>query len=161
MPPRMQQETKLLHSNITTKHMAVIYWRCLTKDEHWSMAKSHKSRFKQAWKKCKSYQHHRLGENTNMPGINTRKQFLEQDINMLHDQNIAKQGMAWIYSKHIKKSLTDHKPKRIIRYDGTHVNIASFVNRFRLSRKQSMAKTELWRPLCELDSLTTMHCMTR
>ena len=34
MPPRMQQETKLLHSNITTKHMAVIYSRCLTKDEH-------------------------------------------------------------------------------------------------------------------------------
>ena len=34
-----------------------------------------------------------------------------------------------------KKSLTDYKPKRIRRYDGTHVNIASFVNRFRLSRK--------------------------
>ena len=34
MPSRMQQETKLLHSNIATKHMAVIYSRCLTKDEH-------------------------------------------------------------------------------------------------------------------------------
>ena len=34
MPSRMQQETKLLHSNIETKHMAVIYSRCLTKDEH-------------------------------------------------------------------------------------------------------------------------------
>ena len=34
MPSRMQQETKLLHSNITTKHMEVIYSRCLTKDEH-------------------------------------------------------------------------------------------------------------------------------
>ena len=34
MPSRMQQETKLLHSNIATKHMEVIYSRCLTKDEH-------------------------------------------------------------------------------------------------------------------------------
>ena len=34
MPSRMQQETKILHSNIATKHMAVIYKRCLTKDEH-------------------------------------------------------------------------------------------------------------------------------
>ena len=30
----MQQETKLQHPNIATKHMAVIYRRCLTKDEH-------------------------------------------------------------------------------------------------------------------------------
>ena len=29
MPSRMQQETKLLHSNIATKHMAVMYSRCL------------------------------------------------------------------------------------------------------------------------------------
>ena len=34
MPSRMQQETKLLHSNIATKYMAVIYSRCLTKHEH-------------------------------------------------------------------------------------------------------------------------------
>ena len=39
-----------------------------------------------------------------------------------------------------QKSLTDRKPKRIRRYDGTHVNIASFVNRFRPSRKLDMAK---------------------
>ena len=38
------------------------------------------------------------------------------------------------------KSLTDHKPKRIRKYDGAHVNIASFVNRF---SKQSMALAEL------------------
>ena len=31
--------------------------------------------------------------------------------------------------------LTDHKPKRHRRYDGTHVNLANFINRFRLSRK--------------------------
>ena len=34
MPTRMQQETKLLHSKIATKHTAVIYSSCLTKDEH-------------------------------------------------------------------------------------------------------------------------------
>ena len=31
---RMQQVTMLQHPNIATKHMAVIYRRCLTKDEH-------------------------------------------------------------------------------------------------------------------------------
>ena len=66
MPLRMQRETKLLDSNIATKHMAVMYTRRLTKNEHWATAKSHKSRFKQAWQKCKRYQHHRLSENTNM-----------------------------------------------------------------------------------------------
>ena len=55
---------------------------------------------------------------------------------------------------------TDHNPKRIRRYDGTHVNIASFVNRFRLSRKLDMAKIELRRHVCELDALTTRHYMT-
>ena len=57
------------------------------------MAKSQKNRFKQAWQRGKRYQHHRLGENTNMPGINIRKQCLEKDNNMLQDQNIAIQGM--------------------------------------------------------------------
>ena len=33
VPPRMQQ-TKLLQSNIATKHMVMIYSRFLTKDEH-------------------------------------------------------------------------------------------------------------------------------
>ena len=36
-----------------------------------------------------------------------------------------------------QKSLTDHKPRRTRRYDGNHVNIASFVNRF-----QTWQKTE-------------------
>ena len=103
MPTRMQQETKLLHSNIATKHMAVIYSRWLTKDEHWAMTKSQNNRFKQAWQKCKRYQHHRLSKNTNMPGINIKKQSLEQDNNTLKKHNIANKGMAWIYSKHIRK----------------------------------------------------------
>ena len=58
------------------------------------MAKSHKSRFKQVWKKCKRYQLHRLSENTNMPGNNIRKPCLEQANNMLQEHIIAKQGMA-------------------------------------------------------------------
>ena len=57
------------------------------------MAKSHNSRFKQAWQKCKIYKVHRLSEN-NMSGFNIRKQCLEQDNNMLQKQNIAIQGMA-------------------------------------------------------------------
>ena len=61
---KMQQATMLQHSNIATKHMAVMYRRCLTKDEHWAMAKSHNCRFKQAWQKCKRYQVHRLSEST-------------------------------------------------------------------------------------------------
>ena len=33
-------------------------------------------------------------KNTNMSGINIRRQCLEQDINMLQEQNIANKGMA-------------------------------------------------------------------
>ena len=99
---RIHQETMLQHPNIATKHMEVIYRRCLTNDEHWATAKSHNSRFKQAWQKCKRYQVHRLSEN-NMSGINIRKQCLEQDNNMLQDQIKANKYMAWIYSKHITK----------------------------------------------------------
>ena len=58
------------------------------------MAKSHNNRFKQAWQKCKRYQHHRLSENNNMPGINIRKQCLEQANNILQDHIIANKGMA-------------------------------------------------------------------
>ena len=61
---RIHQVTMLQHPNIATKHMEVIYKRCLTKDEHWAMARSNNNRLKQAWQKCKRYQLHRLGENT-------------------------------------------------------------------------------------------------
>ena len=36
-----------------------------------------------------------------------------------------------------QKSLTDHKPKRIRKYDGTHVNMASYITH------SNMAETEL------------------
>ena len=59
-----------------------------------------------------------------------------------------------------QKSLTDHKPKGIRKYNGNHVNIATSVNRFRLSRKLEHGKTDSRRHVCELDALTTKHGMT-
>ena len=59
-----------------------------------------------------------------------------------------------------QKSLTDHKPKGIKKYNGNHVNIATFVNRFRLSRKLEHGKTDSHRQVYELDALSTRHCMT-
>ena len=57
---------------------------------------------------------------------------------MLQELNIAKKK-AWHESTKCieQKSLTEHELKRHRRYDGTHVNIASFVNRF-----QTWQKTE-------------------
>ena len=42
-----------------------------------------------------------------------------------------------------QKSLTDLEPKGIRKYNGNHVNIATFVNRFRLSRKLEHGKTDI------------------
>ena len=53
------------------------------------MAKSQKSRFKQALQKGKRYHLHRLGENTNMSGINIRKQCLEQDYRLGENTNMS------------------------------------------------------------------------
>ena len=55
-----------------------------------------------------------------------------------------------------QKSFTDHEPKRIRRYNGTHVNMASFVNRF---SKQDMAGTTISRHVGELEPLTTEQYM--
>ena len=53
--------------------------------------------------------------------------------------NLTWQNKASQYSTKCiwQNSLTDRKPKRTRRYDGNHVNIASFVNRF-----QTWQKTE-------------------
>ena len=53
--------------------------------------------------------------------------------------NISYQNKAWNESNQSieQKSLTDQEPKRHRRYYGTHVNIASSVNRF-----QTWQKTE-------------------
>ena len=53
-------------------------------------------------------------------------------------------------------SFTDHEPKRIRKYDGTHVNIASFVNRF---SKQGIVGTTISRHVGELVPLTTEQYM--
>ena len=49
----MQQVTMLQHPNIAKKHMAVIYRRCFTKDEHSAMASSQHNKLKQACKSAK------------------------------------------------------------------------------------------------------------
>ena len=38
------------------------------------------------------------------------------------------------HGMNLLKALTDHKPKRIGKYNDTHVNIASFVNRFQQTK---------------------------
>ena len=58
------------------------------------MAKSHNSRFKQAWQKCKRYQVSDLVKLTACQEFNNRKQCLEQGNNMLQEHIMAKQGMA-------------------------------------------------------------------
>ena len=94
------------------------------------MAKSHHNRFKQAWQKSKNYE---AGH-----GINSiTKQCSEQVINMLQELIIAKQDIHESTQSIDQKSLTDHKPKRIRKYDGTHVNMASYIT------DSYMAETEL------------------
>ena len=50
-------------------------------------------------------------------------------------------------------SFTDHKPKRIIKYDGTHVNMASYIT------DSNMAGTTISRHVDELVQLTTEQNM--
>ena len=54
-------------------------------------------------------------------------------------RNISWQTKAWHEPTNCidQKSLTDHEPKRIRKYDGTHVNIASY------NTDSNMARTEL------------------
>ena len=56
-------------------------------------------------------------------------------------------------------SLTEHEPKRHRRYDGTQVNVASFVNSSRLSRKTEHAGITISRHVGELEPLTTEQYM--
>ena len=52
-----------------------------------------------------------------------------------------------------QKTLTDHEPKRIRRYDGTHVNMASYIT------DSNMAGTTISRHVGELVPLTTEQHM--
>ena len=70
-------------------------------------------------------------------------------------RNLSWQTKAWHdTTKPIdQKSLTDHEPKRIRRYDGTHVNIASY------NTDSYMAGTTISRHVDELVQLTTEQYM--
>ena len=54
---------------------------------------------------------------------------------------------------HRTKVLTDHKPKRIRKYDGTHVNMASYITDL------NMVGTTISRHVDELVPLTTEQYM--
>ena len=90
---------------------------------------------------------------TDLSGHNIRLQCLELSNNMLQELNMAKK--AWHEStKYIEqKSFTDQEPKWIRRYDGTHVNIASYMT------DSYMAGTTISRHVDELVPLTTEQYM--
>ena len=50
-------------------------------------------------------------------------------------------------------SFTDHEPKRIRKYDGTHVNMANY------NTDSYMVGTELWRHVGEIVPVTTEQYM--
>ena len=54
---------------------------------------------------------------------------------------------------HRSKDLTDHEPKRIIKYDGTHVNMANYMT------DSNMAGTTISRHIGELVTLTKEQYM--
>ena len=60
-------------------------------------------------------------------------------------RKLRQQNRAWHESTKCieQKFLTDHEPKWHRRYNGAHVNIASFINSFRLSRKLEHGKTDI------------------
>ena len=69
--------------------------------------------------------------------------------------NLSWQTKAWHEpTKYIEqKSLTDHELKRIRKYDGTHVNMASYMT------DSYMAGTTISRHVGELEPLTTEQYM--
>ena len=72
---------------------------------------------------------------------------------MLQELIMANKGMARIYYCIDQKSLTDHEPKRHRKYDGTHVNMASYIT------DSYMAGTTISRHVGELERLTTEQYM--
>ena len=78
-----------------------------------------------------------------------RLQCLEQATTCY--RNISWQTKVWHESTNYieQMSFTDHEPKRIRRYDGTHVNIASYIT------DSYMAETTISRHVDELVQLTT------
>ena len=68
---------------------------------------------------------------------NIRLQCLELSNNMLLELNMANKGMHEPTKCIYQNSFSDHELKRIRKYDGTHVNIASYMT------DSYMAETEL------------------
>ena len=70
-------------------------------------------------------------------------------------KNLSWQTKAWHETTNCieQKSLTDHEPKRIRKYDGTHVNIASY------NTDSYMAGTTISRHVGELVPLTSDQYM--
>ena len=66
-------------------------------------------------------------------------------------RNLSWQTKAWNESTNCieQKSFTDHNPKGIRKYDGTHVNIASYIT------DSNMVGTTIQRHVDELVPLTT------
>ena len=66
-------------------------------------------------------------------------------------KNLSWQTKVWHESTNFidQKSLTDHEPKRNRKYDGTHVNMASYIT------DSYMAGTTISRHVGELEPLTT------
>ena len=69
--------------------------------------------------------------------------------------NLTWQKKAWNETTKCieQQSLTDHEPKRNRRYDGTHVNMASYIT------DSYMAGTTISRHVGELEPLTTEQYM--
>ena len=84
---------------------------------------------------------------------NIRMQCLELSTNMLQELIMGKK--AWHESTNCieQKSFTDHEPKRIRRYNGTHVNMANDMT------DSYMAGTAISRHVGELVPLTTEQYM--
>ena len=68
---------------------------------------------------------------------NITMQCLELSNNMLQELIMGKKAWHETTKCIDEKSLSDHKPKRIRKYDGTHVNMASYIT------DSNMAETEL------------------
>ena len=68
---------------------------------------------------------------------NIRLQCLELSKNILKELIMAKKACHESTKCIDQQSLTNHKPKRIRKYDGTHVNIASYIT------DSYMAETDL------------------
>ena len=70
---------------------------------------------------------HGTAENTRHGRNNIRLQSLELSNNMIREHIIASKAGNEYTNFIEQESLTDHEPKRIRGYDGTHVNMASYM----------------------------------